>query len=723
MLFVRARLFADARSSGNLAESHTRRLMPPESITRASPGGTPEAAPDFPPWGRLAYVDGVRAIAILAVIGFHAHIPGFRGGFVGVDVFFVISGFLITHQIVSQLLTGRFSAAGFYARRMLRILPPLLLVTVVTMIIGMLFPLLPQEGRELAMSGAATAAMISNYYFSNGGNYFSPQTEINPLLHTWSLGVEEQYYLLAPAFMSGMVWLAARRNWDAARALLIGGLITVLISHVTLAILSAHDGRLAFFSIMTRAWQFAVGGMLAIAVLRGTTAPARLRPVLGALGLLAIVGSVVFYNEHIRYPGIAAGLLPTLGTLLLLESGLANDRAPLVRLLESRPFVAIGVLSYSWYLWHWPLTELMRSLPVGQESIWKDIAASSVALLLSVPTYLLLERPMKALRRPEITRPYGARIVAAGIGGSALVAVAALLLARSPAYDRNLQAIPIGAPTQSVSPCRSADSLPRLSHVKPCAVGATGAPSVLVLGDSHALMLKPVAEWSATAAGKTAVVLGLTTCPPLQGVDVAYFSRNICFRSNDEILEWVRYSPQARSVAGAVLAARWSFYNGEDTPAGEAALPRLFWTEANGLRRDFSTIVGHGLTDLITTLGPTRRVLIVGPTPELKHPIENCLQRAQLTGQPNESCAIKRSDVELRHRQTWQVLRNATAKFPNVRLIDPVDVFCDRATCWPYGPKGLYYLDKDHLSGLATEMLYRHFEREFRWVYGDGPAN
>ena len=696
--------------------------MPPESITRAASDGIPKAARDFPPWGRLAYVDGVRAIAILAVIGFHAHIPGFRGGFVGVDVFFVISGFLITHQIATQLLTGRFSATEFYARRMLRILPPLLLVTVVTMLIARLFPLLPQEGRELAKSAAATAAMISNYYFSSGGDYFSPQAEINPLLHTWSLGVEEQYYLLAPAFMGVTVWLAARRNWDATRALLIGGVIAILISHITLSILSGHDRRVAFFSIMTRAWQFAAGGMLAIAVLRGATAQARLRPVLGALGLLGILASVLLYNEHIRYPGIVAGLLPTIGTLMLLESGLDHDRAPLVRLLESRPFVAIGVLSYSWYLWHWPLTELMRSLPIAQESIWKDVAASSVALLLSIPTYLLLERPMKALRRPEITRPYGGRIVAAGIGGSALIAVLALLLARSPFYERNLQAIAIGAPTESITPCRAADTLPPLRHVKPCLVGATGEPSVMLLGDSHALMLKPALEWSAKAAGKTAVMLGLTTCPPLQGVDVAYFSRNICFHSNDEILEWVRYAPQAHSITGAILGARWSFYNDRDTPAGDAVLPWLFWTEANGRRRDFSTIVGDGLTDLITTLGASRRVLVVGPTPELKHPIENCLQRAQLTGQPKESCAIKRSDVELRHRQTWQVLRGAVAKFPNVRLIDPVDAFCDRDACWPYGPRGLYYVDKDHLSPLATELLYRHFERDFKWVYGDGPA-
>src|SRR6185312_9496975 len=163
--------------------------------------------------GRLAYIDGVRAIAIIAVVAFHAHIPGFRGGFVGVDVFFVISGFLITHQIASQSLAGRFSAADFYARRVLRIFPPLLLVTLATLALSTAFPLLPQEGRELAHSAAATAAMISNYYFTQGTEYFAVRSEINPLLHTWSLGVEEQYYLLAPAFTAAIIAFAMRRNW------------------------------------------------------------------------------------------------------------------------------------------------------------------------------------------------------------------------------------------------------------------------------------------------------------------------------------------------------------------------------------------------------------------------------------------------------------------------------------------------------------------------------
>ena len=115
-------------------------------------------------------------------------------------------------------------------------------------------------------------------------------------------------------------------------------------------------------------------------------------------------------------------------------------------------------------------------------------------------------------------------------------------------------------------------------------------------------------------------------------------------------------------------------------------------------------------------------MLIVGPAPELKRPIEDCLQRAQLTGQPQESCAVRRSDVERRHRETWQVLRGVASKFPNIRMIDPAEALCDRDTCWPFGSDGLFYTDKDHLSVRGTEILYRHFEADFRWVYGDEPA-
>jgi peptidoglycan/LPS O-acetylase OafA/YrhL len=695
--------------------------MPAEPIATswAQPRAS-EARWEFPPWGRLAYVDGVRAIAILAVIGFHARLPGFRGGFVGVDVFFVISGFLITHQIATQQLTGRFSAMDFYARRVLRIFPPLLFVTLATLALAALFPLLPLENRELAKSAAATAAMISNYFFSASADYFAPQAEINPLLHTWSLGVEEQYYLLTPVAMSAVVALAVRRNWNARHALLACALIALAISYIAMEIVNIHDRRVAFFSIMTRSWQFAAGGALALASLQGSPVPPRLRSAIGVIGLLAIAASVVLYNEHLRYPGGATGLLPTCGAALLLASGLGNDRAPLTRILASRPAVAIGVLSYSWYLWHWPLTELARTLPIGQDSIWKDVASDGVALLLSVPTYLLIERPMKSLRRPSFTRAFGGRIVVLGVGGSALVAALALLLARSPLTERTLAGLPAATSYQSVTNCRPGPGLPKFSHMMPCVVGADAEPSVAVIGDSHALVLSPIAQDSAKALGKAAVIVSTSTCPPLLGVDVSYFVRSTCARTNNEILAWLNGGQS--SISGAVLAARWSFYNEQDAPGREGILPKLVWTDGKGRSRDYATMMGEGLADFIAALGPNRRVLIVGPAPELKHPIGDCLQRAQLTGQPPQSCAVRRADVELRHRQAWQVLHAVAAKFPNSRLIDPAEVLCDAETCRPFNANGLLYVDKDHLSVLGTTLLYRRFELDFRWVYGAGPA-
>ena len=660
--------------------------------------------------GRLIYIDGLRAIAIVA---FHARIPGFQSGFVGVDVFFVISGFLITQQIVSQTLAGRFSAKDFYARRILRILPPLLLVTAVTLALAPLFPLLPLEARELADSAAATAAMVSNYYFTVGTEYFSPRSEILPLLHTWSLGVEEQYYLIAPAFVGGLVALSARRKWRPIRVLLISGVLVIAGSYLVLAILTKTDHRLAFFSIMSRAWQFSVGGMLAIAVLNGSAIPARLRTPLGIIGALAVAASIFYFDPYMNYPGFVAGCLPTIGTLLLLASGLGNEQAPLMRILASPPAVTIGLLSYSWYLWHWPLTALGRTLFFGQGSLWRDISATTIALVLSVPTYLFIEQPMKRLRRPEIMRRYSGRIVLGGIAGSAVFAIVALVLGRSsPLFVPRVQAIELGTPSRSVSGCQTGNAIPKFRHVQPC----TGAPKVAIWGDSHALMLVPIAGWAAETAGAAAVVLGKTSCPPLLGVEVDFFVTRTCAASNDELLQWLQ-KQQAHSITGVVLVARWSLYSGREPPSGDLELPRLLWRDNNRPPGGYAEILERGLTDTLTALSPSRRILIVAPVPEFQHPAADCLKRAQIAGYPRESCALDRRRVEQRRSEAVAVLNRAAAAFPNVRLIDPLDVFCNSNTCSPFGPTGVFYIDTDHLNPLGAELLYRRFERDFLWVF------
>jgi peptidoglycan/LPS O-acetylase OafA/YrhL len=682
----------------------------------ASPAPALDAAWSTPHARRLDYIDGMRAIAIVAVVCFHAHIPGFSGGFVGVDIFFVISGFLITHQIVSQSLDGRFSMADFYARRILRIFPPLLLVTVATLALATACSLLPQERRELAMSAAATAAMVSNYFFSSGTEYFSSHSEVNPLLHTWSLGVEEQYYLFVPAFTAAILVLAKRRKWRPVDALLGFGAVAIVASYVALAILTNTDHRLAFFSIITRSWQFATGGILAIAVIDGIVIPERLRSLLGVAGLLAIAAPILLYDQHVTYPGYAAAAVPTCGALLLLASGLGNKTSPLVRLLSSPPAVAVGLLSYSWYLWHWPLVELGRTLAVGQDSIWKDIAASAAAFALAIPTYLFLERPLKRLRRPEITRRRGGRVIIAGAAGSAAVALLALFLTQASVINRHAPKIDMGRPTVAASGCQP-NHLPSFSHVNPCVVGATAEPSAVFWGDSHATMLIPVADWSGRAADRAAVVFGKNVCPPLLGIEIDFFVRRTCAGSNDELLAWIR-AQATRPITGVVLAGAWSRYNGQEIPAGGTDLTRMLWRDPNRPEVGYADMFSDGLSQLLTALGPGRRVLIVGQVPEFKHAVVHCLMRAQLNGQGFETCALERLAVEHRRRDAIETLQRVAARFPNVRLIDPLDVFCDRDTCRPFGPDGVYYEDDNHITELGAEKLYRHFQADFRWVYG-----
>ena len=515
------------------------------------------------------------------MVAFHAKLPGFPGGFVGVDIFFVISGFLITTQIVAQVLAGRFSATEFYARRITRILPPLLLVTVAVLLIAKLLPLLPRELREIDLSAAATAAMISNYYFTTGTEYFSIVSEIQPLLHTWSLGVEEQYYLLVPGCIVAVVALAARRKWSPVRALHVLGLATVTASYVTALVLSHTDHRMAFYSLMARAWQFGIGGALAVAVLAGATPGRRTRQLAGPLGLVAVVASILLLDPHMLYPGFAA-LLPTAGAVLLIVSGLGKEELPVARLLASRPAVAIGVLSYSWYLWHWPLISFARSLDLEEAVAWKDVAASLAALGLAVPTYWLVERPMQALRQGPVSRRASAWIIAIGIGTSAVVAAVALAGLRNPLLAQTLTSQEMGSPTADLAACRDDRTLPDFPNVQPCTVGPAGSPSVLVWGNSHATKLWPAAEWTAQQTGRTALVLGSPACPPVLAIDVQFRVRPPCSEVSASIARWVEASP---AVTGIVLAAHWTLYNGEETPATGTVEPlRLAWHDGRHRR-------------------------------------------------------------------------------------------------------------------------------------------
>lgn len=500
-----------------------------------------------------------------------------HGGFVGVDVFFVISGFLITTHIAARVHAGTFSAKDFYARRILRIFPLLLLVTAVTLLCSRFFPLLPRELRELSQAAAATAAMVSNYFFMTTENfeYFAVRSETQPLLHTWTLGIEEQYYLLAPWIIIAIVALGVRRRWPSLKFLLVASAAICVLSFAAMLIIGAAiqtptASRFEFYSLLTRAWQFGVGGTLAIAILNGWSLPAKFQPAAGVTGLAAIVMAVLSYDERTIYPGTAA-LLPTIGAALVLSAGHLNATSWPVRILSTPPAVAIGLLSYGWYLWHWPLLDFTRSVD-PEQGIWRSLAVSIVALALAALTYLCLERPMKRLRQSEFPKRYGVWVIALGLGVSACVAIVALASMREPGTEPSLAMRGAGSLPLSTIYCRDEQGLPRFPGIPTCKVGNPGQPVALVMGDSHAMRLSGIAEW----AGNSTLVAAQPGCPAL--INVGFDDRRQsehCGERLEAIRRWLQ-SEQASSIRGVMLSARWALYSGEGTASrSERRFPTL----------------------------------------------------------------------------------------------------------------------------------------------------
>jgi peptidoglycan/LPS O-acetylase OafA/YrhL len=665
---------------------------------------------------RMRYIDGLRAVAIIAVVAFHAKLPGFSGGFTGVDVFFVISGFLITRQIAGQAIAGRFSPADFYARRMTRILPPLLLVTLAVIACEGWFPLLPSERKDIDLSAAAAAAMVSNYYFAAGTEYFSRASEIVPLLHTWSLGVEEQYYLFAPFVISVTIHLAARRKRSPRHMLFAVAIAALAISWAIGAVLTYFDHKVAFYSLVSRAWQFAAGAALAVAVLDGPVLSVLVRRAAGVLGALALAAAFLLLDRDTPYPGLAAAL-PTLGAVLLIAGGVGGE-ALLTRMLASRPAVAIGAVSYGWYLWHWPVLSFARSLDLAPSVLWRDLAACAVALALAVATYALVERPMKMLRERRIGAPLVRTIIVLGLGSSAAVAVLTFAASRDAALTGQLAAEESALPASQIAGCGGDASPPAFPDGFSCSVGPPGAPGVLLWGDSHALTYSGLAESLATRAGHPALLAGALGCPPLLGVDVAISARPKCWDTSEAIGRWIG-SPQGKSVTGAVIVARWPAYNGEETPsAADIKVSRMSWHDVKRPARDFGGMLEESLGAVVKLLRMGRRVLIVGPLPEFRHSVPECLLRAKLYGLPQAFCGSARSSVDSRTGESMRALRRVAGRLPGTMVVDPTDVFCDDTTCLPYGPGGVYFLDDNHLTALGAEMVYRRFQQEFDEVFG-----
>ncbi len=611
-------------------------------------------------------IEGLRGVAILLVVFYHVGLPGFSGGYVGVDVFFVLSGYLITRLLVKEIEeNGRLRLANFYARRARRLLPAAALTLLVT-VIASYWLLAPVEQRTIPKSAFATAVYTSNIYFARAAtDYLARGADTNPFLHTWSLSVEEQFYLLWPL----LVLLALRFG----RRGLIVTMIATFISTLGLCLWMTHARQpWAFFLSFSRAWEFAAGAISTV-LARGTRFTQSVR----WAGLAATVCAAALLTRQTAFPGIAA-LLPVAGTAIILHAGDASRGAG--RLLAVPPLRFIGRISYSWYLWHWPTLVIATSLLGRLPARWKG-ACLLFSLSLAWVTYHTVENPIRN-SRTLTWRPLGSLAMAACLiflGATAVIGWRAAIM----------RAI---ASPQQARLVRASEDRPEIygdgcfagfyeTAPHPCTYGE--GKTVVLWGDSHAAQWFPALR---ALKGWRVVSLLKSACT---AADVNYYYPTLG-RRYTECEEWrtkaletiVNLHPEA-----VVVVSSKAYVPGLVTGAE--------WQAGN--QRTLSKLVSLGA-----------RVYLIRDTPTPQFHIPTCLSRQtwnwRLAG---SGCGFDRETGQNRAAQRTE---EQAASKAGARYIDLTEFVCPKARCEPETDGQVIYDDESYLTATFTRRLSSIFE-------------
>jgi len=636
----------------------------------------------------LPFVDGLRAVSILAVVGFHVGVPGFSGGFVGVDIFFVISGFLICNQIIGALERDQFSILSFYARRGVRILPAYLLMLAVVDALAPFFLPTPGVYQDFLLAAALAPLMVSNVLFYLRQGYFDLAADQKPLLHTWTLSVEEQFYLVVPMLLITIFRLGRRRFGAMALG------IAVLIAAASLAGAILHtttSGRNpAFYLSYWRAWEFVAGALIGgRLVVMARRMPRALAEAIGIAGLAAILAAIVLIDARMPYPSWRA-ILPVAGASLLILAGYAQPTIIVARLLALRGFVGIGLVSYSWYLWHWPILSFLRISRVGETSLLPDlIGGGVVALALAYLSYRYVERPIRRWRPAFGDFKRGRRIVVAG--AAACLTVAALGGASAfVGYltTKSYVATRYGTEGQGVidSDCHVVTTSTLPGH---CVTGRYG----VLIGDSHADAL-----YGSFAKHFAA-----------QGVRLIGIARGGC----DPALFAPTQRRDNRRHGCANLLGPFETMMAAPTPPAFVIITSAWASRALLSQAHYA--------ELVAQFDPRRtRVLLIGPVPMFNSSSLDCVVLSDWHRQSRDRCTSPRAAAEAARAPILDVLKATAARFANVRTIDPTDLFCDAQVCRPFRGDNVYYLDGGHVLPSGADRIYAGFADDFRWLTGSG---
>jgi peptidoglycan/LPS O-acetylase OafA/YrhL len=626
-----------------------------------------------------ADIDGLRALAIVAVVLFHAGVPGFTGGFVGVDVFFVISGYLITSIIEREMREGRFSIVRFYERRVRRILPALFAVMAFSALAAPAL-LYPEEYRSFARSLITATIFASSFQFRLESGYFDVEAESKPLLHTWSLSVEEIFYLVFPITFL-LLWRWGRRRrigvlWSIA--------LLSLAASVAALYLDEHS-KAAFYLAHFRAWEFLIGSLLALSTLEGPKGH-RAGDLVSVSGLLLIIAAVFAYSQETSFPGLAA-LLPCLGTALIILSG---QRCPSLvgRLLSRRPLVFTGLISYSLYLWHWPVLVFATSWLGRRLSAWEGAGLAIGSFFLAILSWRYIERPFRG-KSGVLSR---GRLFALSAGVGALFVTIGLHGELTGGWtDRYPDAVRLVMAARDDRDPRQGECLSTDLDADPCRYGRAAAEPVTALwGDSHAASYAVMLGQLAERQGESILAFTMPACPPVHHWQIAYQEwRRACARFQERTLDRILAD---RSIRTVLLAANFRAY--VSIAHGQKGLQ-------DALRYVVNRLLGAG-----------KQVFLVYPYPTVEaHAFNKLIREAGRDG--NLGALGQPLDRFSADNRAAFGLLDQMGEADALTRIYPHHLLCSGGWCSLYSDGRVLYQNEGHISLTGARALTPLFEPVF----------
>jgi peptidoglycan/LPS O-acetylase OafA/YrhL len=651
-------------------------------------------------------IDGLRAVAVLAVIGFHAFPGWVPGGFVGVDVFFVISGYLISGLIIDETSQGRFSIITFYARRARRIFPALIAVLAAVLLFGWAL-FLPDELSELGRQIFAGALFSSNVLLWMQTGYFDTAASLKPLLHLWSLGIEEQFYILWPLVLLALPANGRMRLW------LIGALL--LASFVANLFLVHAYPSATFYLPATRAWELLIGAFLATLVReqRWIFARAFAWSFAGFAGAALILASTMVFTAETSFPGWAA-LVPTVGTLLLIAAGQGQRQTFLNARVLSHPIpVYIGRISYPLYLWHWPLLSIALISRFGEPLPGRArLMLVLIAFALAALTYSAIEKPIRfgtrARRVPAYLAGGIACMAAFGILAQPLRALTGLLSPREHASNDQF-----AWDYWKNGTCTSQYPWRDVHGWWFCITNSSAPPTVLLLGDSHANQLFP--GLAQQAEFRSEAILSIGTCAPLDGIVEASAStgERPCAgeRATQQgafLKQLVREHPTIRL---AILTAAWAAFDANGSEVDRITgvqIPNSFSSVIDGPGLSQRELYKRALDRQIAFLQDQGvKVAVVLATPELPYDPRSCFARP--FHHATHDCTAVDAQIRSVQAQFREIVAEILVQHRDIAVFDPLPVFCSGATCRMSNESASYMRDASHLSVAGSLLVARAF--------------